>query len=330
MTARRWGSLCTIEVHLEIFLRSSNAPCCSHLLQENHRRVWACGCANDGWVMCAKMSWQHFRVEFQWARLSLLLLSRSSRSREGAGGGPEEAYRGPAGEGAGGQRPEQHGEIFFRPFQETGEVQGRRAGLQKGWRAWALLHTLPSVMPVAKKKKKKNETPFNRNLISPFHGRMKRLWKPVLKTIWPGSRRRSSATRPSKCTRKRKLNSKNWNVLWRQHWSAKPRIESLIFTVNLQGQWRDRWSEGKEHCRDVSPAGAAATGAVEGAVTGEEPGPKGGKPKGLISHHAYNSKRGHMSKSVCFFFFFQEKEAEELTKLCDELISKVQRGWAHL
>lgn len=30
--------------------------------------------------------------------------------------------------------------------------------------------------------------------------------------------------------------------------------------------------------------------------------------------------------SIFLFLFFQEKEAEELTKLCDELISKVQRG----
>lgn len=55
---------------------------------------------------------------------------------------------------------------------------------------------------------------------------MKRLWKLALRTIWPGSRRRSSATRPSKCTPKRKLNSENWNIPRTWHWS-----QSLVLWV---------------------------------------------------------------------------------------------------
>lgn len=36
-------------------------------------------------------------------------------------------------------------------------------------------------------------------------------------------------------------------------------------------------------------------------------------------------------KTITFIYFFlQEKETNDLTKLCDELISNVQKGWAHL
>lgn len=51
------------------------------------------------------------------------------------------------------------------------------------------------------------------NLFSFFHPRMKRPWKPALRTIWPGSKRRSSATRPWKRTPRRRSLSKNSNIL---------------------------------------------------------------------------------------------------------------------
>lgn len=158
MTVRRWGRLCTGKIDLKSFIGSSNTfsfllfiagKLLQNLSSWLHRWWVSCYCR----LNCSFTSISVSLCVSRRTLLSSLLLSFwSSRSREGEGGVPEEAHRGPAGEGAGGQRPEQHWEIFCRPFQETGEVQGRCAGLQKGWRAWAWApfshHS--SMTPVAK------------------------------------------------------------------------------------------------------------------------------------------------------------------------------------
>lgn len=153
-------------------------------------------------------------------------------------------------------------------------------------------------------------------MISSFRPRMKRLWKLVLRTIWPGSRRRSSATRPSKCTPRRKSSSENWNVPCTRHWCGNVALW-LIFVVPAQGQWGDRWGAGQEQGGDVRPAGAAATGAVEGAVAGEKPGSEGGQE--LMQHSRCRSKRvGHANNSAVFLSGKRGRRTHETLRWTDQ------------
>lgn len=122
--------------------------------------------------------------------------------------------------------------------------------------------------------------------------------------------------------------------------SAVRKSDSAVYSVNPQHlQWLTiTFFNSQRKCRNcrgalqvqiggICPTSTSAAGATEGAVDGEESGPEGERTcSDYLLDNSENVQNSSTDHSCILFLPLQDKEIDGLTKLCDELITKVQSG----